>query len=63
MYHASDMVIECNSNASYLSELGIRSRAGGHFPLSSDATMPENNGAVLNILQNIKTETMSTAEA
>ena len=30
-YHASAMVLECHSNASYLSETGERSRAGGHF--------------------------------
>ena len=30
-YHASDMVLACHSDASYLSEPGARIRAGGHF--------------------------------
>ena len=35
---------------------------GKTFPLSNDATMPENNGAVLNIAQIIKTVMTSAAE-
>ncbi len=53
-YHASDMVLAVHSNASYLSEPKARSRAGGHFFLSSDTTIPPNNGAVLNIVHIIK---------
>jgi hypothetical protein len=34
-YHASDMVLAVHSNASYLSKPEARSRAGGHFFLSS----------------------------
>ena len=30
-YHASDMVLACHSDASYLSEPGAMSLAGGHF--------------------------------
>ena len=30
-YHASDMVLACHSNASYLSKPGARIRAGEHF--------------------------------
>ena len=30
-YYASDMVLAVHSDASYLSELNARSRAGGHF--------------------------------
>jgi len=34
-YHASDMVLAVHSDASYLSKPEARSRAGGHFFLSS----------------------------
>ena len=61
-YHASDMVLACHSDASFLSEPGTHSRAGGNFFLSNYATMPENNGAVLNIAQIIKTVMTSAAE-
>ena len=50
-YHASNMVLAVHSNASYLSEPEACSRAGGHFFLSSDTTIPPNNEAVLNIAQ------------
>ena len=62
-YHASDMVLECHSDASYLSEPGARSRAGGHFFLSSNVEMPSNNGAVFNISQIIRAVMMSAAES
>jgi hypothetical protein len=56
-YHASGMILHVHSDASYLSEKNARSRAGGHFFLSSpltdplkppspDATPPPPNGAV-----------------
>ncbi len=48
-YHASNMVLAVHSNASYLSKPKAPSRAGGHFSLSNDTTIPPNNGAVLNI--------------
>jgi hypothetical protein len=38
-YHASNMVLEVHSNASYLSKPKAQSRAGGHFFLSSDTTV------------------------
>jgi len=59
-YHASDMVLAVHSDASYLSEPKVRSRAGGHFFLSSDTTVPPNNGVVLNIVHIIK-KVMSSA--
>ena len=62
-YHASNMLLACHIDASYLSEPGARSRTGGHFFLSNDATMPANNGAVLNIAQIIKSVMTSAAEA
>ena len=61
-YHASDMVLARHSNTVYLSEPGAHSRSGGNCFLSNDATMPENNGAVLNIAQIIKTVMTSAAE-
>jgi hypothetical protein len=62
-YHASDMVLVVHSNASYLSEPKACSRAGGHFFLSSDTTMPPNNGAVLNIAHIIKNIMSSATKA
>jgi hypothetical protein len=62
-YHASDMVLAVHSNASYLSELKARSRARGHFFLSSDTTIPPNNGAVFTIAHIIKNVMSSATEA
>ena len=62
-YHASDMVLAVHSDASYLSEPKARSRAGGHFFLSSDTPIPPNNGAVLNIAHIIKNVMSSATEA
>jgi hypothetical protein len=62
-YKASDMVLVVHSDASYLSEPKARSRAGGHFFLSSDCEDPANNGAVLNLAQLIKAVMSSAAEA
>ena len=44
-YQASDMVLIVHSNASYLSKPKARSRARGHFFMSSDVTNPHNKGA------------------
>jgi hypothetical protein len=62
-YHASDMKLAAHSDASYLSEPKARSRAGGHFFLSSESTVPTNNGAVLNIAHIIKHVMSSATEA
>eukprot|EP00804_Cyclotella_cryptica_P009376 CCRYP_018078-RH/>CCRYP_018078-RH protein AED:0.35 eAED:0.35 QI:0/0/0/1/0/0/2/0/435 len=62
-YNASDMVLAIHSDASYLSEPAARSRAGGHFFLSSNAEIPHNNGAVLNIAHIIKHVVASATEA
>jgi hypothetical protein len=62
-YQASDMVLIVHSDASYLSEPKARSRAGGHFFMSSNVANPRNNGAVLNIAQLIKAVMSSAAEA
>jgi hypothetical protein len=53
-YNASDMILAVHSDASYLSEPKARSRAGGHFFLSSNTQLPANNGAILNIAHIIK---------
>ncbi len=62
-YHASDMILAGHSDASYLSESKARSRAGGHFFMSTDPAQPPNNGAVLTIAQIIKAVMTSAAEA
>ncbi len=62
-YNASDMVLAAHSDASYLSEPNTRSRTGGHFFLSSNSTIPQNNRAVLNIAHIIKHVMSSATEA
>jgi hypothetical protein len=62
-YHASDMVLAVHSSASNLSEPKAQSRAGGHFFLSSNTTVPPNNGAILNIAHIIKNVMSSATEA
>ena len=62
-YQESDMIIFFHSNASYLSKPKARSRAGGHFFMSSNVTNPHNNGAVLKISQLIKAVMSLAAEA
>ena len=53
-FNASDMKLAAHSDASYLSEPKSCSRAGGHFFPSSNSTILQNNGAVLNIARIIK---------
>jgi hypothetical protein len=62
-YHASDMILAAHSDPSYLFETHTRSRAGGHFFLSKNDHYPNNNGAILTIVQIIKTIMSSAAEA
>jgi hypothetical protein len=62
-YQASNMVLAIHSDASYFSELKVRSCAGGHFFTSSNTKDPSNNGAVLNIAQIIKSVMSSAAKA
>jgi hypothetical protein len=62
-YTAGDMALAAHSDASYLSKPKARSRAGGHFFLSNNATIPQNNGAVLNIAHIIKHVMTSVTEA
>jgi hypothetical protein len=62
-YHASDMILAAHSNASYLSKPNARSWAGSHFFLSSDAGIPPNKGAILNLAHIIKHVMASATEA
>ena len=62
-YHASDIILAAHSDASYLSEPKERSRAGSHFFLSSNADIPPNNGAILNIAHSIKHVMASATKA
>ncbi|KAL7479022.1 hypothetical protein ACHAW6_004772, partial [Cyclotella cf. meneghiniana] len=62
-FNANGMILAIHSNASYLSEPGKCSCAGGHFFLSSNAELPPNNGAILNIVHIIKQVMASTTEA
>jgi hypothetical protein len=59
-YDKSDMILVVHSDASYLSEPQARSRAGGHFFLTTEAEEPPNNGAILNVSK-IMTSVMSSA--
>ena len=61
-YHANDMKLAIQSDASYLSEPKARSRGGGHYFLSTGEIDSPNNGAVLNVSKVIKV-VMSAAEA
>ncbi len=62
-YHASNMMLAVHSNASYLSKPKAQSQVGGHFFLSSNVTVPPNNGAILNIAHIIKNVMSSATEA
>jgi hypothetical protein len=62
-YKNSDMGLVVHSDASYLSEPKARSRAGGHFFMSSEVDDPINNGAILNLAQLIKAIMSSAVEA
>ena len=59
----SDMILGVHSDASYLSEPEARSRAGGHFFMTSDDAHMPNNGAILTIAQIIKVVMSSACEA
>eukprot|EP00804_Cyclotella_cryptica_P030549 CCRYP_014839-RB/>CCRYP_014839-RB protein AED:0.20 eAED:0.18 QI:0/-1/0/1/-1/0/1/0/183 len=57
------MSLGAHSNASYLLEPNARSQAGGHLFLSTNAAVPPNNGAILNIAHIIKHIMASATEA
>ena len=52
--NASNMILAVHSDANYLSKPKARSRAGGHFFVSSNTQIPANNGAILSIAHIIK---------
>jgi hypothetical protein len=62
-YRASNMKLAIHSNALYLSEPKACSQAGGHMFMAGTEEIPTNNGAILNILQIIKTVMSSATEA
>jgi hypothetical protein len=62
-YQASNMRLAIHSNALYLSEPKARSRAGSHMFMAGKEDICVNNGAVLNILQIIRTMMSLAAEA
>jgi hypothetical protein len=62
-YYTIDMVLAVHSNASNLSKPKACCRAGGHFFLSSNTTIPPNNRAILNIAHIIKNVMSSATEA
>ena len=60
-YSASNMVLNIHSNASGVSKLNAKSRAGGHVFVSNNGKDPADNGTVLNIAQLIKAVMSSAA--
>ena len=56
------MKLSVHSDESCFSKLKARSRAGGHFLKSNEATIPQNNGAFLNITNIIKHVMKSATE-
>jgi len=62
-YNRSEMIMAVHSNASYLCKPNAKSRAGGHFFMSTNAKIPPNNGAILNIAHIIKHVMTSATEA
>jgi hypothetical protein len=62
-YRRSDMILAAHSNAGYLNETEVRSRAGGHHFLSENVKYPPNNGVITNIAEIIKGVMSSAAEA
>jgi hypothetical protein len=64
-YHASDMILHMESDASYLSETKARSRAAGFFYLGNQATpgadQCTNYNGPVNILSQIMREVVSSA--
>ena len=62
-YRVSNLILAVHSNASYLYEPKARSRAGGHFFMSTNTTFPPNNVAIHNVAQIIKNVMSSVEEA
>jgi hypothetical protein len=62
-YHACDMILAVHTDASYLSEMGGRSRATGHFYLTNQNDEDFNNRAVLTLSSIIKHVMSSASKA
>ena len=65
-FHASDMIMNVHSDASYLSEANARSRASGHFfmgSLPSDNQPIRLNGTLFTLCKILKFVVASAAEA
>ena len=62
-FMASEMILALHSYASYLSEPGAKSRAGGHFYLKDKTDRESNNGAVLTLSKIVKHVMSSASEA
>ena len=62
-YTISNMKLAVHINASYLRELKARKRAGRHFFLPNETTIPQKNGAILNIAHIIKHVLTSATES
>ena len=60
---ASDMILALHSDASYSSEPGAKSRAGGHFYLKNKTDRDFSNGAILTLSKIIKHVMTSANEA
>jgi hypothetical protein len=61
-YHACDMILAVHTDASYLSEIGGKRRAPGHFYLTNRNVEDFNNGAVLTLSSIIKHVMSSASE-
>ena len=61
-YTSSDMILTVHSDASYIRKSKARSRTSRHFFLSNEATIPQNNGAIINIAHIIKHVITSATE-
>ena len=57
------MILALHSDASYLSEPGAKSGAGGHFYLKDKTDRESKNGAILTLSKIIKQFMTSTSEA
>jgi hypothetical protein len=64
-YHTIDMIVNIHSDAGYLNTTEARSRAGGHFFMSSKPINSEqhHNGEILTLLTSLTMVVASAAEA
>ena len=60
-YKTRNMVLGVHNDEGYLNEWNSCSWAGGHFFLSNNLKFPQDNGAILNVMQKIRKGVMSFA--